>query len=153
MTHAADVALVLVLLPIAFCSAQLVPASIPASTDALQVFALPVGQGDCTIIQCPRTGANHDQLQDGNIVVFDCGSVGCNKLDASRVASWLGTSINRVVAILISHLDRDHYSYLPDIGWNHSSIKAVITGGSLANYGTDLDGKIWNWLNTWQTQK
>ena len=42
-------------------SAQ-VPSSIPPPTNALQVFALPVGQGDCTVIQCPN----------GNIIVFDC---------------------------------------------------------------------------------
>ena len=111
--------------------------NIPPPTNALQVFALPVGQGDCTIIQCPN----------GNIVVFDCGSSGGNGMTAAQVASWLGNSgINRVVAILVTHANRDHYDYLPPIQWNTISTRAVIIGGAIGGYPA---GTIRDWLNGW----
>lgn len=96
------------------------PGSIPAPTASLQVFALPVGQGDCSVIQCPN----------GNIIVFDCISNGGFGMSPDRIENWLGTSINRVVAILISHPNTDHFNYLPDIEWNSTSIRAVIIGGT-----------------------
>ena len=111
--------------------------NIPPPINALQVFALPVGQGDCTIIQCPN----------GNIVVFDCGSSGGNGMTAAEVANWLGNSgINRVVAILVTHANRDHYNYLPPIPWNTTSTRAVIIGGAIGSYPA---GTIRNWLNGW----
>ena len=101
----------------------------------LRVYAVPVGQGDCTFIQCPN----------GNVVVFDCGSSGGNRLTANEIESWLGNAINRVVAILISHPDQDHYNYLPQIQWDTRGIRAVIIGGkSLGAYQS-----IANWLNMW----
>ena len=120
---------------IGITSAQ-IPTSIPPPTNALQVFALPVGQGDCTIIQCPN----------GNIAVFDCGSSGGNKMTKTEVQSWLGNNgINRVVAILVSHIHRDHHSYLPFIAWNTTSTVAVIIGGAISNYPKSIH----NWLNGW----
>ena len=118
-------------------SAQ-VPSSIPPPTNALQVFALPVGQGDCTVIQCPN----------GNIIVFDCGSSpGGNKMTETEVESWLGINgINRVVAILVTHGQRDHYNYLPGIAWNTTSTVAVIIGGDIGNY---REPAIIAWLNGW----
>lgn len=113
--------------------------NIPPPTSDLQIFALPVGQGDCTIIQCPN----------GNIVVFDCGTSGGNRITADEVASWLGNSgINRVVAIFVTHSNRDHYNYLPVIQWNTVSTNAVIIGGALGNYPA---GTIRNWLTGWDT--
>ena len=110
---------------------------VTTSAQNLQVFALPVGQGDCTIIQCPN----------GNIVVFDCGSSGGNGLTAAGVAGLLGNSgIDRVVAILVTHANRDHYNYLPAIQWNTTNTRAVIIGGAIGSYPA---GTIRNWLNGW----
>ena len=108
----------------------------PIGADAVQVFALPVGQGDCTIIQCPN----------GNIVVFDCGSSGGNRMTADEVAGWLGSDIDRVVAILVTHANRDHYNYLPAIQWNTTNTRAVIIGGAIESYPA---GTIRSWLNRW----
>ena len=105
----------------------------------LQVYAVPVGQGDCTIIQCPN----------GNIVVFDCGSSGGNRLTANETASWLGNAIDRVVAILISHPDRDHYNYLPKIQWDTIGIRAVIIGGT-SSRAYRLEHMA-SWLKMWNS--
>ena len=132
------VALLLVAVAVPFIKAQ-GPGSIPAPTASLQVFALPVGQGDCTVIQCPN----------GNIIVFDCGSSGGPvRMLNQGIEKWLGTSINRVVAILISHPNADHFNYLPYIGWNPMSIGAVIIGGTVQSY--EMRGQaIGDWINKW----
>ena len=49
-----------------FDSVEKIKLGLKESNDLLNVYALPVGQGDCTIIQCPN----------GNLVVVDCGSTG-----------------------------------------------------------------------------
>lgn len=113
-----------------------IPAPIP---NTLQVFALPVGQGDCTVIQCPN----------GNIVFVDCGTSGGNRLTAYGVEKWLNTSISNVYYILITHPDRDHHSYLPDIFTDITNIIGVIIGGSLDDYQGE---NIYNWLNNLRTQ-
>ena len=111
-----------------------IPAPIPGT---LQVFAVPVGQGDCTIIQCPN----------GNIAVVDCGTSGGNRVTAYGVEKWLDTSINRVSYILITHPDRDHQNYLPDIFTDVTNIVGVIIGASLYNYTDKVNNKTFNWLN------
>ena len=50
--------------------AQDVNVRLPPPTVDLQTYAIPVGQGDCTVIQCPN----------GNTVVLDCGSSGGNRV-------------------------------------------------------------------------
>ena len=68
-------------------------------------------------------------------------------MTAVEVESWLGNSgINRVVAILVTHANRDHYNYLPPTQWNTASTRAVIIGGAIGNYPA---GTIRNWLNGW----
>ena len=104
----------------------------------LQVYALPVGQGDCTIIQCPKPS--------GKIIVFDCGSSGFGHgygLNAQQVAEFLGDQFNKVTAIFITHPDEDHYSYLDQI-WNkyNTNIRFVAIGGTVNNYPNTMA----NWL-------
>ena len=101
---------------------------LPKPSDNLAVFALPVGQGDCTVIQCPRSS--------GNIVLMDCGTSSRqkNQLCPLEIQTFLGNQIDNVVAIMITHPDRDHFNYIPSINWNGCSIKAVIVGGMKRNY-------------------
>ena len=99
---------------------------LPRPSGKLGVYALPVGQGDCTIIQCPKPS--------GNIVVMDCGTSGGNRFSSKDVENFLGSQINKVVAIMITHPDRDHFNYLPQINWNRKGIGAVIIGGTPQNY-------------------
>lgn len=109
--------------------------SLPPRSGNLELYALPVGQGDCTLIQCPN----------GKLVVFDCGSSGGNGVSAAQVQAFLGTRIGDVVSIFISHPNQDHFNYLPDIAWT-SSVNSVIIGATLAAYNSPRSTEIYNWL-------
>ena len=111
----------------------------PPSTDILNILALPVGQGDCTFIQCPN----------GNVIVKDCGSSGGLRLTPAQIQNHFGPSIGRAVAIMITHPDRDHFNYLYQIQWDIQSIQAVIIGGTLQDYARFPD--IHNWLVSFDT--
>ena len=127
--------LAVILIILIFSSVKAQPGTIPAPTNSLQVFALPVGQGDCTFIQCPN----------GNIIVYDCGSSGGARMTEYGVQVWLNNSINRVSYILITHPHSDHHSYLPEIMWNYNALQGIIIGGEL----TDYRGVTRNWLNNY----
>ena len=108
----------------------------------LQVYAIPVGQGDCTIMQCPN----------GNIVVLDCGTSGGNRVTPAQIQNSLGSArLGRVVAIIISHPDQDHFNYLPEINWNVTNIKQVIIPGNLADY-IRSSSTIYNWLHNFASK-
>jgi beta-lactamase superfamily II metal-dependent hydrolase len=106
-------------------SAEDLQTKIPGPSHYLQVYALPVGQGDCTIIQCPH---------NGNIVVVDCGSNGGTRHTPNSIENYLGDHIDKVVAIIVTHSHKDHYNYLDQIHWNYDSIRDVIIGGNLKDY-------------------
>ena len=83
-------------------------ASVPSSTKqiykfekSVEVHALPVAQGDCTVIYCP----------DGdNAVLFDCGSVagGENRFAPDYIQKYFSEVKN--ITVIISHGVRDHYN-------------------------------------------
>ena len=118
--------------------------AIPPVSGNLEIYALPIGQGDCTIIQCPS----------GSLVVLDCGSSSANgpQFSALQVRNYLGSRINDVSTIIITHPDRDHYNYLFQIGFNVASIQNVIIGANLSSYvGTHQDNlRIVAWLANFQ---
>lgn len=100
--------------------------SIQPAIEYMEFHALPVGQGDCTMIRCP--GPNE------HVVIVDCGSSGGRRLSSQQVENYLRPYFDQVVAIFITHPDRDHFNYLPHINWNIASIDAVIIGGTLQDY-------------------
>ena len=51
---------------VSLCSPEL-----PQADDNLNIYALPVGQGDCTVIQCPRTGTGNGK---GVVTIIDAGT-------------------------------------------------------------------------------
>ena len=110
---------------------------INSAKEYLQVYALPVGQGDCTIIQCPTPSSE--------IAVVDCGSSGGTRLGYNAVANFLGNQKNNVAIIFITHPDNDHFSYLDKI-WSQedNNIKYVVIGGVLKEYA------IKQWLSTFK---
>ena len=115
-------------------SAEDIDKSILPLIDYMEFHALPVGQGDCTMIRCP--GPNE------YIVIVDCGSSGGNRFTPQQVEQ-----------IIITHPDRDHFNYLPSINWNKGNIQAVIIGGTLQDYykptSQEFD-KIYKWLQEFQ---
>lgn len=86
---------------------------IPDADDRLHVYALPVGQGDCTVIQCPK---NQGDPKKGIVTIIDAGaSRSTNKLGMKEkdIVNFLrGTELKYVV---ITHSDLDHRSYIKAI--------------------------------------
>lgn len=113
---------------------------LPQPTNHLQVYALPVGQGDCTIMQCPN----------GDIIVVDCGSQGGNrKFSVADVKHYLGDLSQRMVTVIITHADSDHYNYIDLIFNDEASadrVQDVYIGETVANYDADMQ----EWLQYYQ---
>ena len=83
---------------------------IPPPDDSLHIYALPVGQGDCTVIQCPQGNGGPTK---GVVTIIDAGSSNSKGIDGQRVAEFLaGTQLNFAV---ITHSDKDHQSYMNTI--------------------------------------
>ena len=112
---------------------------------SLEVHALPVGQGDCTVIYCP----NGD-----NAVLFDCGSVdgGDNRFVPEYIQNYFSKVKN--ITVIISHGDQDHYNYLPKIFPlkmdSFKKIHKVITGGPSSDCSCERT-KIIEWLNEFKS--
>ena len=88
-----------------------VAVSIPDADNQLHIYALPVGQGDCTVIQCPR--GNGDPVK-GTVSIIDAGSsTGNVGIDGQGIVDYLaGTQIRYV---FLTHADLDHLNYMDDI--------------------------------------
>ena len=78
--------------------------------DNLNIYALPVGQGDCTVIQCPKT--------DGDkITIIDAGSskkIGFKGDDLVKFLR-LGKDGVTIKSIFLTHPDKDHINYIDAI--------------------------------------
>ena len=61
-----SISLLLAGLHVSLCSPELPPAD-----DNLNIYALPVGQGDCTVIQCPKTSTVNGK---GVVTIIDAGT-------------------------------------------------------------------------------
>lgn len=98
-----------------------------SNTGILRVYALPVGQGDCTLIVCPN----------GNAVVYDCGTRTSQSQPIytyADVQKFITSNTKQVVAVIITHADVDHYNYLYKIDLNNDTLKSVIYGGNYTDY-------------------
>lgn len=72
----------------------------------LQVHFLPVGHGCCAVCRLPDSG----------VIVYDCGSYDDFNLVENRVMPNLRElGINHIDVLIVSHLDIDHYSGVPDL--------------------------------------
>ena len=86
----------------------------------LHIFALPVGQGDATVIKCPDKPTvgkppgwyNPDT---GKLNIIDMGSSSCIKGGCMTLLDDIQNFIgnNEVENIFLTHPDRDHYNLLP----------------------------------------
>ena len=79
---------------------------LPANSD-LNIYVLPVGQGDSTVIQCPSQ-------YGGNITVVDSGCCkSTNYMIAQNVTNFLNGQT--IEMIFLSHPDKDHINYVDAI--------------------------------------
>ena len=73
---------------------------LPAADGNLNTFALPVGQGDCTVIQCPK----------GDITIVDLGSMKDTGFNQEDLIKYLNGQ--NVEAIFLTHSHLDHTNLL-----------------------------------------
>ena len=113
---------------------------LPVPNSKLNIYALPIGQGDCTIIQCPAnsdvqqfTGANYGPRRSQRVArqrfryspyrrtpptlltVVDMGAVGRKYMSEKNLYSFLGDQKRYIEVVTISHPDADHYNYIPSV--------------------------------------
>lgn len=102
----------------------------------MSFYAIAVGQGDSSIIQCPNRK---------DIIIIDMGATQPQYIDPSYVTYLLkqrfqADSSGKNIHIVVSHSHTDHYSYIhraidaPLL----SNVREVILGGNYTNYGKTL---------------
>lgn len=106
------------------------------------VKTLPIGQGDCTVIQC---------LGNKHTILFDCGAKGGNHLYTNYIQNFLMSASS--ITVMISHGHADHFNRIPlvfDINNINGKklfdkIKEVIVGGPVTDYNSKT---IKKWLKS-----
>ena len=99
--------LVFALVAILFVAVHAQKLDLPFPNSDLNIFALPVGQGDSIIIQCPAQ-------YGGFVTVVDSGSCkSTNYMSAQNVSDALKGHI--IEKIFLSHHDKDHINYVDAI--------------------------------------
>ena len=104
----------------------------PNGNPLVEVFTLPIGQGDCNVIKC--NGGK-------NAIIFDCGSLGGNVLRKEEEFQTLMSSIltgATELQILISHADKDHKSLINTVRNSFSGNIEIIVGGKLSDYESSI---------------
>ncbi|XP_019857694.1 PREDICTED: uncharacterized protein LOC109585993 [Amphimedon queenslandica] len=99
---------------VSLCSPQL-----PDADDNLNIYALPVGQGDCTVIQCPKTRTVKGK---GVITIIDAGTRK-NHFKKEAFGHYLkGATIKYVI---LTHPHTDHYNLIDSILEGHTETPKV----------------------------
>ena len=113
----------------------------PPADSKLHIYALPVGQGDATVIQCPSTFG-------GNVTIVDMGSTSRSAYMTNKeITDFFGASITKIDYVYLTHGDRDHYNILPLLNIQEKSVKGVFIGCDISDYRTERDRKVYDWLN------
>ena len=81
---------------------------LPDADNNLNIYALPVGQGDCTIIQCPRA-------HGGRITIIDAGSGRVTGFTQHHLINFLRLDEVTIQYIFLTHPDLDHINYIDAI--------------------------------------
>nr|BEK71559.1 hexaxilin-1 [Vazella pourtalesii] len=103
----------------------------PKSDGNLHIYAIPVGNGDATIIQCPG----------GDIIISDLGrekqSSGTG-WTASMVRRYLDDQLGNVKALIVSNPTEDHYNYVAEVFNTTSgvgtSLETIVIAGTRSDY-------------------
>ena len=104
-----SISLLLAGLHVSLCSPELPPAD-----DNLNIYALPVGQGDSTVIQCPRTGTGNGK---GVVTIIDAGTRKKVFKDKAFTDYLKGATIKYVI---LTHPHTDHYNLIDSILHEHT---------------------------------
>ena len=114
----------------------------PPADPFLHIYALPVGQGDATVIQCPST-------YGGRLTIVDMGSSARAEyyMSDTDILNFFGTSISKIDYVYLTHGDTDHYNILPLLNIQVSAVKGVYIGCNISDYKTETYTKVFDWLN------
>lgn len=104
----------------------------------MRVHFLNSGTGACQVVECPGAAP----------IIFDCGSTGHSDPDMDReeVVAYVQAILDesgQAPRVVISHADRDHYSYVPDVMGDRTP-ESIWLGGERSEYGSPVAA----WLNT-----
>ena len=107
----------------------------PEADSYLHIYALPVGDGDATLIQCPG----------GDIILIDMGtsSVGSG-WTPYQVKTWMGNSVNLVSTVVVTKGNADHYNYIPTVIGTETNLQRILLGGKRDDYTNEEFG---DWVN------
>lgn len=110
--------------------AALVPSQKP-----LEIHFIDVGQGDSTLLVCPN----------GNKILIDAGSSAHGSRDDVRayLLGVLDRAERTLTAVVVTHPDRDHYNFLPDILRGVTVQQLLRTGDD-----EEFDNEFVSWLQT-----
>ncbi|KAI6660562.1 hypothetical protein LOD99_14146 [Oopsacas minuta] len=114
----------------------------PQPDGNLHIYAIPVGNGDATFIQCPG----------GEIIIHDMGQESGNQSGwtPSMVRSYLLSQIHKVRAIIISNPTEDHYNYISTVLATNEGVgpelQQIVVAGTKSDY--DNEG-IQGFLNSY----
>jgi competence protein ComEC len=97
----------------------------------LRIHFLNIGTGTCTVVECPGPSAPP--------MIVDCGSLG--RSDDDLTSDETRTYVQTILAgrqpnVVISHANRDHYSYIADI-LASSEADHIWQGGVSSEYVSD----------------
>ena len=99
--------------------------SLPEPDDSLNIYALPVGQGDSTVIQCPLD-------DNGTITIIDAGSSKSTGFTKYDFVNYLkGQSIRYVI---LTHADTDHVKYIDPLLQTHDQPVTIYHSCSWSKY-------------------
>ena len=104
-----SISLLLAGLHMSLCSPELPPAN-----DNLNIYALPVGQGDCTVIQCPKTSTGNGK---GVVTIIDAGTKKKFFKDKAFTDYLKGATIKYVI---LTHPHDDHYNLIDSMLNGHT---------------------------------
>ena len=81
--------------------------TMPKASGKLQVYSLPLGEGDATIVQCPS----------GETIVINMGQ--STKVvegwNVGMVQAYMRNTVDRVTTIVVSHPGKAHYNFISDV--------------------------------------
>lgn len=110
---------------------------LPKPDHDLHIYALPLGNGDGTIIQCPY----------GDIIIIDLGHVGDSGWTANMVKTYLQYQLFQVTSIIVSRGSESHYNLLPYIFDRNAyfpNLRRIILGGRQQDYS---NRNFTSWIN------
>ena len=102
----------------------------PEPNGNLNIFALPVGDGDATFIQCPS----------GDVIVVDLGRDPNDKGSGwtpSMVRGYLSNILKSITTIIVSRPTPDHYSYIAQVLDKSVPLSNIILAGKRSDYSDD----------------